>query len=198
MKVSLIDHSKHGEETIAQSAGLCYGKPNKDVTRIQRLKEHKHLATMRFAHVVLKVEDISIACHGQIVRSKHLDFLVESKRYVDASNRGFVMPEVSEEATTIINESYLSSLNSYTRLLELGVAKEDARSILPMNTMTSMYIAGNLQAWIDFLKLRVDTHAQKEVREVAIKAWAILIDIYPLVFSDLKFKDRTFKEWKEN
>ncbi len=196
MKITLIDYSKYGQTTIAQAAGLCYGKPDKDVSRIKRLKEHKHLATMRFAHAVIKVEDISIACQNQMVRSKHLDFLVESKRYVDATERGFVMPEVGREATALINQICMSTSIGYQNLLDLGVKKEDARSILPMNTMTSMYIAGNLQAWMDMFKLRVSRHAQKEIREVALECWRLLIDTYPLVFKDLVFEDKTFDDWE--
>ena len=195
MKISLIDYSKNGQETIAQAAGLCYGKPDKDTSRIKRLKEHKHLATMRFAHAVIKVEDISIACQNQMVRSKHLDFLVESKRYVDASDRGFVMPYVDATAHSLIDQAYVDALETYRDLIELGVPKEDARSILPANTMTSMYIAGNLQAWMDMFKLRVSKHAQKEIRDVALGCWGLLIEVYPLVFSDLTYEDKTYKEW---
>ncbi len=196
MLVTLIDYSRNGETTIAQAAGLCYGKPDKDVSRIKRLKEHKHLATMRFAHAVIKVEDISIPCQNQMVRSKHLDFLVESKRYVDASNRGFVYPtDVPDEAYTLIDESIAMAEDTYRELLAMGVSKEDARAVLPMNTMTSMYIAGNLQAWMDMLKLRVSKHAQQEIRNVAIKCWEKLIEVYPLVFSDLEFEGKTINEW---
>ena len=195
MNVTLIDYSKYGETTIAQAAGLCYGKPDKDVSRIKRLKEHKHLATMRFAFAVIKVEDISIACQNQMVRSKHLDFLVESKRYVDASNRGFVMPDLGDKEKAFITEIVDISTRAYRSLLEVGVSKEDARSVLPANIMTSMYIAGNLQAWMDMFKLRVSKHAQKEIREVAIKCWAVLIEVYPLVFKDLVYEGKNFKEW---
>ena len=197
MKIDLIDYSKFGETTIAQAAGLCYGKPDKDVSRIKRLKAHKHLATMRFAHVVIKVADVSIACQNQMVRSKHLDFLVESKRYVDASERGFVMPDsmveagFTEEAEVQLN----NSKDFYKDLLSKGIPKEDARAFLPANTMTSMYIAGNLQAWMDMLKLRVSKHAQKEIRDVAITIWSILIGVYPLVFTDLVFEDINYEEW---
>ena len=195
MKVTLTDHSVNGQATIAQAAGVCYGKKDKDVTRITRLKQHKHLATMRFAFAVICIEDISIACQNQLVRSKHLDFLVESKRYVDASTRGFVLPDVGEVASAILEETAKNTMKVYTQLLKGGVSKEDARAILPANTMTSMYVAGNLQAWMDMLKLRVSKHAQKEVREVAIECWKELTSIYPLVFEDLEFEDKTLDEW---
>lgn len=199
MLVTLIDSSTNGETTIAQAAGLCYGKPDKDTSRITRLKAHKHLATMRFAHAVILVEDISIACQNQMVRSKHLDFLVESKRYVDASSRGFVYPDnLTDDVYTRIQEAVDMSEDTYKDLLAMGVAKEDARSIIPMNTMTSMYIAGNMQAWMDMLKLRVSKHAQQEIRAVAIDCWGVLIKRFPLIFNDLIFEDRSYTEWRDN
>ena len=195
MNVTLTDHSVNGQATIAQAAGVCYGKKDKDVTRITRLKQHKHLATMRFAFAVICIEDISVACQNQLVRSKHLDFLVESKRYVDASTRGFVLPDVGEATSTILRKTAERNMEVYTQLISHGVAKEDARAILPANTMTSMYAAGNLQAWMDMLKLRVSKHAQKEIREVAIECWKELDSIYPLVFGDLIYEDKTLDEW---
>ena len=126
------------------------------------------------------------------------DFLVESKRYVDASERGFVTPNVSDKVKCIIDQAYIDARETYIELIEMGVPKEDARSILPMNTMTSMYIAGNLQAWMDMFKLRVSKHAQKEIRDVAITCWALLIEVYPLIFTDLIFEDKNFEEWSQD
>lgn len=195
MKVNIVDYSKNGEETIAQASGICYGKPDKDISRITRLKKHKHLATMRFAHAVILVENISRSCQNQLVRSKHLDFLVESQRYVNQSDRGFVMPECTDIAKDMINQHVKSSHDLYYDLVQSGMAKEDARAVLPLNTMTSMYVAGNIQAWMDYLYLRVSKHAQEEIRLVSISIWAILMSVYPAVFTDLVFDNKTFEEW---
>jgi thymidylate synthase (FAD) len=55
----------------------------------------------------------------------------------------------------------------YERLIKEGVKKEDARFVLPEATTTELVVTGNFQAWIDFIKLRADKHAQWEIREVA-------------------------------
>jgi len=197
MQVELIDHSCNAVETIARSAGVCYGKDNGDKKRIARLKQHKHLATFRFAHAVFKFTDISRACQNQIVRSAHLDFLVESQRYVDQGERGFVMPDGIEGwQKSALDDVARRSRMLYRQLLEEGVPKEDARSILPANTMTSMYVAGNFQAWLDFLKLRVSKHAQAEIRKVAIYVWSTLSINFPEVFADLTFEAATLAIWE--
>jgi len=194
--VELVDHSCRPEETIAQGAGVCYGKDDKDVSRIKRLKQHKHLATMRFGHAVVKITGISIAAQNQFVRSKMLDYLVQSKRYVDASNNEFIYPkDLPDEAYGLIADSVNMAFDTYQQLLEMGVKKEDARSVLPMNTSTSMYVAGNFQAWMDFLKLRVSKHAQKEIRDIAIEIWGLLLGMSPAVFEDLTFEDKGYEQW---
>ncbi len=196
MKIELIDSSRDAINTISRCAGVCYGKDNSSKKRIKNLKEHKHLATMRFAHAVFKVSDISIACQNQLVRSKHLDFLVESKRYVDASTRGFVYPSnISSLNKSKITKHINEARELYKALTFSGVTKENARSILPANTMTTACIAGNFQAWMDFLKLRVSKHAQYEIRHMAIEIWKQLASNFPEVFEDLILEDKDLTTW---
>lgn len=196
MTVELIDYSKNAQETIAKGAGVCYGNDNRDISRIKRLKQHKHLATFRMAFAVFKISDISRVCQNQIVRSSHSNFLVESQRYVSQENRGFVMPDVDNKSKKEIEVFVEASRKLYERLLAKGISKEDARSILPLNTMTSMYVSGNFQAWNDFLNLRVSKHAQKEIRTVAIYVWSTLAVNFPAVFADMKFGGKSLSEWE--
>jgi thymidylate synthase (FAD) len=94
-----------------------------------------------------------------------------------------------------IERHVIATNTLYEELVAKGVPKEDARAILPQNTMTSMYVAGNFQAWMDFLKLRVSKHAQREVRVIAISIWERLGFTFPLVFRDLVYEGMTFDEW---
>ncbi len=182
MKVTLIDYSKHAEETIAQSAGLCYGRNDKDTKRITRLKQHKHLATFRFAHAVILVEDISRTCSHQLVRHPHLSYLQESQRYVNQADRGFVMPEVTKGMEERIKAHVEAANDLYYDLLDTNTKKEDARAILPANTMTSMYVAGNFQAWYEAIRLRTEKHAQQEIQEVFTQIGELLELNFPLAF----------------
>ena len=62
-----------------------------------------------------------------------------------------------------VNSNKLLS-SSYRDLIESGVAREQARMILPMCTKTHIYMTGTLRSWIHFFKLRDDGHAQKEIQ----------------------------------
>lgn len=206
MKVTIITNTP--EQIIGECAKVCYSAKSiedggRDIT-YDLIHGKGHLAVLRFAFAVVRVEGISIACQNQLVRSKHLDFLVESKRYVSAEKGGFefIMPPVDEPAQVVMNKVYEMSMYAYNELLEYGVKKEDARAILPMNTSTKMNVAGNLQAWSDFFKLRITTHAQLEIRLVAIEIAKQLNQLYPQVFPlDKEYNGKTLGDWineKEN
>ena len=70
-------------------------------------------------------------------------------------------------ASLIYQEAVTQSLMAYHHLLRLGVAKEQARLILPLSLMSECYWTASLHAVIHFLKLRLDLHAQEEIRDFA-------------------------------
>ena len=174
------------EIEISNCAKICYATTaEKDITT-QLVHSNSHLAALRFAYATVYVEGISIACQNQIVRSKHLDFMVQSKRYVnpDKGEFTFIMPEnISSSHQWVLKENWNNSIALYQSLLATGMKKEDARAILPMNTSTKMYITGNLQAWHSFFTLRLTNHAQLEVRAVANSTYDLLAEVFPQVFT---------------
>ena len=140
-------------------------------------------------------------CQNQVVRSSHLSYLVQSKRYVslDRGEFTFIYPPGGKEAMEIYDRLWNTAIESYNELLSIGTKKEDARAILPMNTSTKMGIAGNLQAWMDAIRLRVDTKAQLEIRTMYIKIWGLLKEVYPNVFiEEMLVNGRTYNEWNMN
>jgi len=193
MKVELLLSTP--EEQIGESAKICYNtKPikdgGKDITSTL-VHDYKHLASLRFAYATVYVEGISVACQNQIVRSKHLDFMVQSKRYVGATkgNFSFVLPKnLTEQQEQLMTNHWDASVETYNALINLGVKKENARAVLPANASTKMNITGNLQAWNDFFKLRLALHAQSEVREVAEVIYTLLAKEYPQVFTKDLYK----------
>ena len=184
MEVKLTMYTPEVE--ISNNAKICYGnKSEKDITG-SLVHNHKHLAALRFAYATFSVKDISVACQNQAVRSKHLDFMVQSKRYVDPKKGDFkfIFPDVSSIVKDQMLIHFEESLELYEKLIKEGVKKEDARAILPANTSTSMNITGNLQGFHDFFKLRLNSHAQKEIRELANRMYDLLSEKFPQVFTE--------------
>lgn len=174
MKVNLLrpETLDGALEFIGHCAGICYNsslEPNACIKRAVSCKDKGHLATLRFAHATFHITGISRACSHQFVRSKHLDFLQRSQRYCKENETSFVVPPYLVDSP--FEEEYLQhcrdSVSLYNELIENGTKKEDARFVLPEGTQTELIVTGNLQAWLDFIKLRADKHAQWEIRAVA-------------------------------
>ena len=81
-----------------------------------------------------------------------------------------------------IIDSYLEGCqNMYEILLKSGVAREQARMVLPMCTKTRIYMTGSVRSWIHFLSIRDDAHAQKEIQLIAKDIKRQLVDNLPIV-----------------
>lgn len=80
------------------------------------------------------------------------------------------------------------SLDLYQEGLELGIAKECARMILPMATQTTIYMTGSVRSWIHILQIRDDSHAQKEVQLIAKEMKKIFIESCPIISLALEWK----------
>ncbi len=186
MKVILVDHTTNPEHVISKMAAICYNSDTGEdacARRITRLLDHGHLATLRFAYATFLVEGVSRVTSHQFVRSKHLDFLQESQRYVDQTDTDFTVPSgLTYEQEVIYHSHYRDSLAAYEALRKSGIKKEDARLVLPEASHTRFYVTGNFQAWNDFLKLRAEKHAQWELRHCAEVIAYELYKIAPNIF----------------
>jgi thymidylate synthase (FAD) len=87
--------------------------------------------------------------------------------------------EKQDKANEIFKEAMDKMLDSYSKLLELGVAKEQARILLPLNQYSEIYWTASFQAIMNFIDLRDETHAQWEIREYAIAMKDLMLILYP-------------------
>ena len=70
-------------------------------------------------------------------------------------------------------------MNAYQKLLDIGVAKEQARMILPLNQYTEVYWTASFQAIMNFIDLRDEATAQWEIQQYAKAMKELMFDIYP-------------------
>lgn len=173
---------------IGKFSGICYDRTGNDENRLKHIIEVGHLSCLRFGMAVFKIEGISRVCLSQLTRSVHLSYLVRSSRYCDESDAEFIRPEgfykldKSHQIKLDLLENALRDY--YTELREAGMSKQDARFYLPQAQATELYVAGNYQAWKDFIKLRNTKHAQAEVRAVAAEIERQLQGIAPIIFGE--------------
>ena len=92
------------------------------------------------------------------------------------------------KASMVIDQYLESAHNLYNDLLEAGVAREQARMVLPLATTTKIHMTGSIRSWIHFLELRDDEHAQKEIQLVAQEIKRIFIDKFPIISKALEYE----------
>lgn len=120
----------------------------------------------------------------QWFRHRMSSYNEKSMRYTEAKDIDFMLPEwrqesnvrgmtedmdacIAYESTYLLEGAYIDIADHYSNLLELGVAKEHARTVMPMGTYTEWIWTVNLSSLYHFIKLRTSPHAQKEIRVYA-------------------------------
>jgi thymidylate synthase (FAD) len=74
----------------------------------------------------------------------------------------------------------VDALAAYRFAIHNGIAKEQARAVLPEGlTMSRMYMKGSLRSWIHYCQVRTDISTQKEHRELALAAWEEITKVFP-------------------
>jgi len=101
---------------------------------------------------------------------------------------GVLEDALQDRATEVYAEAMQEVTAAYDTLKSLGVAKEQARLILPLSQYTEVYWTASFQAIANFIELRDDTHAQEEIREYAHAMREMMDSLYPETM-DAWFRD---------
>ena len=166
---------------------------------LEYLTKHKHWSPFEMASACLEItttRDIA----RQILRHRSFSFQEFSQRYAeqtefsnfkearlqDSKNRQNSI--TTEDADLKLewlkkqSEVALTVRDSYQWALDNGIAKEQARAVLPEGMTTStMYMNGTLRSWMHYIELRYGGETQKEHREIAIECGKVLEKIFPLM-----------------
>ena len=178
----------------------------KDEKLIRYLAKHKHFSPFNHSFITMRVK-APIFVARQLVKHKFMPWNEVSRRYVDEEPE-FYFPEYwrkkadnvkqgsSEEKVDLKFSDWSSEgedvlietpyemieyqVEYYLRMMRQGVCAEQARMILPQNTLTEWIWSGTLGAWCDMLTLRLDPHTQYESRIVAQKAVELIRPYFPV------------------
>ena len=168
---------------------------------IKYLVNNKHWSPFELVHVVMEIETTRDIAR-QILRHRSFTFQEFSQRYADPTkDLGFTTREArlqdtknrqnsiefnDEEIHGTWEQLQQNSINYsreiYRWAIEKGIAKEQARAVLPEGlTVSRMYMSGSVRSWIHYCQLRCDISTQKEHRQIALDCWYNLIKIYPVL-----------------
>jgi thymidylate synthase (FAD) len=117
--------------------------------------------------------------------TKDLDFVLRAARLQDSTNRQNSIETQDIELQNWWNakQQFLIQYvkETYAEAISKGIAKEQARAILPEgNTVSRLYMNGTLRSWIHFIELRSANGTQKEHQEVAIACAQVISEIFPM------------------
>ena len=201
MKVFLVAHTPKPEQVVAMGSKLCYSADSLESIvmndmadsevqrRVRQLYKLGHLSPFEHASFTFGIEGVSRALLAQITRHRTGKFSVRSQRYVDESSFEFVVPKAVIENEEV-KASYLEMMErisqAYAKMRELGINKEDARSILPNACTTQMLFTIDARNLLNFFKLRLDKTAQAEIRELANKMLELVKDVAPTMFEGVE------------
>ena len=116
---------------------------------------------------------------------KDLEFVTREARLQDLKNRQNSIENDNEEISNMWIKKQEHLINeakeTYNWAIENGIAKEQARSVLPEgNTVSRMYMNGTLRSWIHYIDLRSGNGTQKEHMEIALACAEVIAKIFPM------------------
>lgn len=202
-KVSLVHVTPNAESTIAYCARVS--SPHQDSPEYAKLLsyciKHGHWSVFEMAGMCLEIET-SRAIAQQVLRHRSFHFQEFSQRYAEAvdvniyearrqdlKNRQNSINDMSDDDRiwfqNVQQDIKHNAMIAYKQALKRGIAKEQARMLLPLSTKTRMYMHGTVRDWIHYIQVRSDASTQKEHRDIAEQAKVIFCKELPVVANAL-------------
>jgi len=209
MNVKLVSITPDAEKTMAYIARVS-NPSNQDNEKFSGLLKycikHNHWSVFEQSSLTLEIETTR-AIAAQILRHRSFTFQEFSQRYADSTKLGSIKlpklrrqdsknrqnstddldPKIIETLNMQMGTLFGSSLSLYNQMLELGVAKECARMVLPLCTPTKIYMTGSCRSWIHYINLRSAHGTQKEHMDIAEACRKVFTEQFPAVSEALEW-----------
>ena len=172
---------------------------------VRYLIKNQHWSPLEMVSVCLEIETTRDIAR-QILRHRSFSFQEFSQRYARADDLGFELRQARLQDTknrqnsiemdiaddthrqiayqweNLQNDLLKRTKDVYTWALDKGIAKEQARAVLPEgNTKSRMYMNGTLRSWVHYIQLRSGNGTQKEHRDVALACANAIEPIFPMI-----------------
>ena len=204
MHAELVWATPNAEEMIVKMARVSAPKNQDNMDTAPRLLQylikHKHWSPFEMANMCVEIETTR-AISPQILRHRSFSFQEFSQRYADTNELGSAViphlrrqdsknrqnsiddlsPELIASYYRRISQLCEDAEHLYREMISNGVAKECARSILPLSTQTRLFMNGKLRSWIHYLQLRTDNGTQLEHQQIAQRIKQIFCDQFPVI-----------------
>jgi thymidylate synthase (FAD) len=209
MKVNLISYSKpiSGEQSLQDLVAYCARVSNPanqyntetNEKLIKYLTKHQHWSPLEMVSICIEIETTRDIAR-QILRHRSFSFQEFSQRYAVADlgfeTREARIQDIKNRQNSIENDNQKLqdewedvqdrvaeiTEKAYKWALNNGIAKEQARAVLPEGmTISRLYMNGTLRSWVHYIQLRSGNGTQKEHREVAMACANAIEPIFPMI-----------------
>ena len=171
---------------------------------VRYLMKHKHWSPLEMVSICLEIETTRDIAR-QILRHRSFSFQEFSQRYAvadlgweykqarmqDMKNRqnsieldsnDDMQRLISSEWSNTQEELLHHAMKAYDWAIENGIAKEQARAVLPEGiTLSRMYMNGTLRSWVHYIQLRSSNGTQKEHQQIALSCADVIEPIFPMI-----------------
>ena len=209
MTIKLVSVTPDAEKTMAHIARVSNPDNQDNPNYAGLLKyciKHNHWSVFEQSTMTLEIETTR-AIAAQILRHRSFTFQEFSQRYAASTKLGNIElpklrkqdtknrqnstddldPKVIQSLNMQMGTLFGSSLALYNQMLELGVAKECARMVLPLCTPTRIYMTGSCRSWIHYINLRSAHGTQKEHMDIAEGCRKVFTEQFPAVSEALEW-----------
>lgn len=207
LKVILLRHTPHPEETVAMAAKLCYSPADISSLRsrikvkdqrafVEKLVKMGHMTPIEHASFTFAIEGISRACSHQLVRHRLASYSQQSQRYVsEEAGFDYIIPplikndrEMKKIFTSFMNEAQQAYNEIVRKLNAQGIrgesANQDARFLLPNAAETKIMVSMDARELLHFFRQRCCNRAQWEIRRMADEMLKLARKAAPVLFQN--------------
>jgi len=210
MTVKLVSVTPDAEQTMAYVARVSNPNNQENPNYAKLLGyciKHNHWSVFEQSFMTLEIETTR-GLAAQILRHRSFTYQEFSQRYADSSllSEKIELPElrrqdtknrqnsiddidpfVKQEFEIKMRKHFDEAMVLYQSMLDMGVAKECARFVLPLATPTRLYMSGSCRSWIHYIQLRSANGTQKEHMEIAEACKKIFSEQFPTVAEALEW-----------
>ena len=200
--MSLVSVTPEAEQMMAYVARVSNPSNQENPNYAGLLRyciKHNHWSVFEQAFMTVEIHTTR-AIAAQILRHRSFTYQEFSQRYADSSllaeeiplpelrrqdtkNRQNSIDDLDEEQVhrlhKEIRQHFADALDLYKYMLDIGVAKECARMVLPLSTPTKIYMSGSVRSWMHYIDLRSAHGTQKEHMIIAENCKKVFIEQFP-------------------
>ena len=175
-------NTETSEKLISYLIKNAHWSPLEMVSACLEIETTRDIARQMLRHRSFSFQEFSQRYANPV---KDLEFVTREARMQDPNNRQNSIETdnsvIADEWVTKQNEVIAAATKAYNWAIESGIAKEQARSVLPEgNTVSRLYMNGTLRSWIHYIQLRAANGTQREHMEIANACAEVINKIFPM------------------